>query len=148
MTAAKGIRALYPRLVVTDAARAIEFYADVLGGEEVARYTAAGGKIVHAEIKVGDLRFALKDEGDGDPAPGSIGGTPVILALDVDDADAVGEAFVRGGAHVVYPIRDQGYGSKGGRLEDPFGHLWMVSQQVEDLSPAEIQRRTHDLYGQ
>jgi PhnB protein len=57
----------------------------------------------------------------------------------VDDADAVGAAFVRGGARVVYPIRDQGYGSRGGRLEDPFGHLWMISQQLADLSPEEIQ---------
>lgn len=148
MTQSKGIRALYPRLVVKDAARAIEFYVAALGGEEVARYTAGGGKIVHAEVRVGDVRFALKDEGDGDPAPGSIGGTPVILALDVDDADVVGAAFERGGARVVYPIRDQGYGSRGGRLEDPFGHLWMISQQVEDLTPEEIQRRTHDLYGE
>jgi PhnB protein len=142
------IRALYPRLVVQDAARALDFYVVALGGEETARYTAGGGNIVHAEVRVGGIRFAVKDEGDGDPAPGSVGGTPVILALEVADADAVGEAFVRAGATVVYPIRDQGYGSKGGRLQDPFGHLWMISQQVEDLSPEEIQRRTHDLYGE
>lgn len=52
----------------------------------------------------------------------------MILALDVDDADALGDAMVAAGATVVYPIQDWDYGSRGGRLADPFGHLWMISQ--------------------
>jgi PhnB protein len=144
-----GINALYPRLVVSDASKAIDFYLAAFapfGAEEVARYTV-GGKIVHAEVRVGGLRLALKDEGDGDPAPGPVGRTSVIMSLEVDDADAVGAAMLAAGATVIYPIADQGYGSKGGRLGDPFGHQWMIMQQVEDLSPEEIQRRTNELYG-
>ncbi len=135
------ISALYPRLVVSDAARAIDFYTVAFGAEEVARYTDADGKIVHAELRIGGAVVAVKDEGDGDPSPPTLGGSPVIMALDVSDADAVGDAMTRAGATVVYPIQDWPYGSRGGRLADPFGHLWMVSQQIQDLAPDEIQRR-------
>ncbi|CAM5264450.1 Putative glyoxalase superfamily protein PhnB OS=Streptomyces violarus OX=67380 GN=FHS41_001486 PE=4 SV=1 [Streptomyces violarus] len=68
------------------------------------------------------------------------------MALDVSDADAVAEAMLRGGASVVYPVADQHYGQRGGRLADPFGHLWMISQTIEELSPKEIQQRTTDLF--
>ena len=124
------IRSMYPRLVVSDAAKAIDFYVAAFGAEETERYTDDGGKIVHAAVKIGDIAIAVKDEGDGDPAPTSLGGSPVILALTVDDADAVGAAMERAGATVIYPIRDQEYGSRGGRLADPFGHLWMIDQPL------------------
>ena len=122
---------LYPRLVVSDATRAIEFYVAAFGAEEVARHTDPSGKVVHAELKIGEAVVAVKDEGDGDPAPTTLGGSPVILALDVPDADAVGDAMVQAGATVVYPIQDWPYGARGGRLADPFGHLWMISQPLE-----------------
>src|SRR5215207_5604034 len=82
--------------------------------------------------------IAVKDEGEGDPAPTTLGGSPVIIALDVDDADALGAALTGAGATVIYPISDQPYGARGGRFADPYGHLWMVSQQLEDLTPEEI----------
>ncbi len=141
------ITALHPRLVVTDGARAIDFYTAALGAEEVARYTGPGGRIVHAELRLGGATFAVKDEGDGDPAPPTLGGSPVIMALEVADADAVGAAMTRAGATVVFPIQDWPYGSRAGRLADPFGHLWMVSQPLEQLQPDEIQRRTDAMYG-
>jgi PhnB protein len=140
------IQAMYPRLVVSDAAKAIEFYLAAFDAKETERYTNPAGKIVHAEVRIGDIRIAVKDEGDGDPAPTSIGGSPVIMAIEVDDADAVGASMERAGATVVYPIQDWEYGSRGGRLADPFGHLWMISQQLEDLTPEEIQRRTDTMY--
>jgi uncharacterized glyoxalase superfamily protein PhnB len=125
------ISALYPRLVVSDAARAIDFYVAALGAKESAqRYTGPDGKIVHSEVTIGAARLAIKDEGDGDPAPTTLGGTPVIIAIDVENADAVAEAMLRHGATVVYPIHDAEYGIRGGRLADPFGHLWMVSQPL------------------
>jgi uncharacterized glyoxalase superfamily protein PhnB len=140
------ILGLYPRLVVSDGAAAIDFYKAALGAEEVARYTDPNGKIIHAEITIGVATVAVKDEGDGDPAPTSVGGTPVIMALKVDDADTVAGAMTRAGASVVYPISDWPFGERGGRLADPFGHLWMISQQIEDLTPAEIQRRTDRMH--
>jgi uncharacterized glyoxalase superfamily protein PhnB len=137
---------LYPRLVVSDGAAAIEFYRTALRAEEIERYTDPAGRIVHAAIRIGDFTVAVKDEGDGDPAPTSLGGSPVILALDTDDADTLGAAMTAAGATVVYPIEDQPYGSRGGRLADPYGHLWMISQQLEELTPAEIQDRTTGRY--
>jgi uncharacterized glyoxalase superfamily protein PhnB len=141
-----AITRLYARLVVSDGPRAIDFYRAALGAEEIERYTDPEGRIVHAMLRLGGAVIAVKDADDGDPAPASLGGSPVIMALDVSDADAVAEAMLRGGATVVYPVADQHYGQRGGRLADPFGHLWMISQTVEELTPEEIQARTTDLF--
>jgi uncharacterized glyoxalase superfamily protein PhnB len=124
------IARLYPRLVVSDGAAAIDFYRTALGAKEVARHHDPDGKIVHAELTIGGVTVALKDEGYGDLAPTTLGGTPVIIALYVDDADAVGEAMTRAGATVLFPIADQPHGERGGRLADPFGHQWMVAQPL------------------
>lgn len=121
------IRSLSPRLVVQDAARAIDFYTAAFGAKELERHTDPNGKIVHAAIDIAGHIVAIKDEGDGDPAPPSLGGSPVILSLGVTDADATAEAMTRAGATVVYPIQTWDYG-RGGRLADPFGHLWMILQ--------------------
>ncbi|CAL9613541.1 MULTISPECIES: VOC family protein [Streptomyces] len=141
-----NVTRLYARLVVSDGPRAIDFYRTALGAEEIERYTGPGGRIVHALLRLGDTVVAVKDADEGDPAPPSLGGSPVIMALDVTDADAVAEAMLRGGATVVYPVADQPYGQRGGRLADPFGHLWMISQTIEDLTPEEIQRRTDGMF--
>lgn len=123
------IQALHPRLVVSDAAAAIEFYKAVFEAEEIDRFTSPEGKIVHAELRIGDATVALKDEGDGDPAPPALGGSPVIMAVYVDDADALGDRFVARGGSVIYPIQERSHGQYGGRLADPFGHPWMIAQR-------------------
>jgi PhnB protein len=120
---------LRPRLVVAGAAAAIEYWTQVFGAREVERYTAPDGSIVHAEFAIGDSRIATKDEDDADRAPNSLGGTPVLLMLEVDDVDAVGERMVGAGGTVVYPIADREGESRGGRIRDPFGHEWMISQR-------------------
>jgi uncharacterized glyoxalase superfamily protein PhnB len=121
---------LYARLVVIGAAQAIDFYTKAFGAKEIDRYTDdATGRIVHAELELAGVSLAVKDEGDGDPAPPTLGGTPVVMALYVDDADAVGRRMEQHGATVVFPIEDQPYGERGGRLADPFGHLWMIAQR-------------------
>ncbi|MFI8891265.1 VOC family protein [Streptomyces paradoxus] len=143
--AQQTVTRLYARLVVPDGPRAIDFYRTALGAEEIERYTGPDGRIVHALLRLGDAVVAVKDADEADPAPASLGGSPVIMALDVSDADAVAEAMLRGGATVVYPVADQHYGQRGGRLADPFGHLWMISQTIEDLTPEQIQQRTDEL---
>lgn len=126
----RGMSDLYARLVVIGADQAIEFYTKALNAKEIDRYTdEASGRVVHAELALAGVTLAVKDEGDGDPAPPTLGGTPVIMALYVDDADAVGRRMEQHGATVVYPIEDQPYGERGGRLADPFGHLWMIAQR-------------------
>jgi PhnB protein len=119
---------LRPRLVVTDASAAIAYYADVFGAEELERHADPAGKIVHAELGVGDSSFTLKDEDDTDPAAASVGGSPVLLMLEVDDVDAVGARMVAAGGTVVFPISDSELG-RGGRIKDPFGFSWMLSQR-------------------
>jgi PhnB protein len=127
---AEHVSTLRPRLVVAGAAAAIEYWTQVFGAREVERYTAPDGSIVHAELAIGDSRIATKDEDDADRAPSSLGGTPVLLMLDVDDVDALGERMVDAGGTVVYPIADREGESRGGRLRDPFGHEWMISQRA------------------
>ncbi|MET9390563.1 VOC family protein [Streptomyces sp. NPDC006624] len=141
-----AVTRLYARLVVSDGPRAIDFYRTALGAEEVERYTGPEGRIVHALLRLGGTVLAVKDADEGDPAPPALGGSPVVMALDVEDADAVAEAMLRGGAKIVYPVSDQPYGQRAGRLADPFGHLWMISQTIEDLTPEDIQRRTDEMF--
>ncbi|HLL68013.1 MAG TPA: VOC family protein [Micromonosporaceae bacterium] len=126
------ISGMYPRLVVSDGARAIDFYAAAFGAVETERHTDPEGKIVHAGLTIGGFAVAVKDEGGGDPAPPTLGGTPVILALDVADPDGVADAMLRLGATVVHAISDQPYG-RGGRLADPFGHHWMLTRPPSTL---------------
>jgi PhnB protein len=140
------VNKMYPRLVVSDGARALDFYVSALRATETARYTSPEGKIVHAELQIGPATIAVKDADEFDPAPPTLGGSPVIIALYVDDADAVAESMLAAGATVVFPIHDAEYGERGGRLADPFGHLWMISQQIEDLTPEEIQQRTDRMF--
>jgi PhnB protein len=124
-----GMKDMYPRLVVIGADRAIEFYTTVFGAKEINRYTdESTGRIVHAELELAGVTLAVKDEGDGDLAPPTLGGTPVVMALYVDDADAVGRRMEDHGASVIFPIADQPYGERAGRVADPFGHLWMIAQ--------------------
>ena len=119
---------LKPRLVVDGAARAIRFYEEVLGAKELERHEDPNGKIVHAELAIGGSRMTLKDEDGVDPAPTTLGGSPVLLMLSVDDVDAVGERMVAAGGRVVFEIGDHEDG-RGGRILDPFGHAWMISQR-------------------
>lgn len=125
-----SVTQLCPRLVVADADRAIAFYARALGAEETMRYAGADGTIAHAEITVGGFVVAVKDESEDDPSPVSLGGTPVQIGLRVTDADAVARAMTAAGATVVIPIADRPYGQRDGRLVDPFGHVWVLSQRL------------------
>jgi uncharacterized glyoxalase superfamily protein PhnB len=134
------ISALYPRLVVEGADAALDFYARALGGTVTERFSGPDGRIVHAMVEAGPARFAVKDAGDGDPAPTGEQ-IPVIMSLDVADADAVAERMLAEGASVIFPIADHGYGDYGGRLRDPFGHQWLIAQRIENLSAEEVQSR-------
>jgi PhnB protein len=134
------ITALYPRLVVEDADAALDFYTRALDCTVTERYTGPDGRVVHAMVEAGPARFAVKDAGDGDPAPTGAG-IPVIMSLDVSDADAVAERMLGAGATVIFPLADHGYGQYAGRLRDPYGHQWLIAQHVEQLTPEQIQER-------
>jgi PhnB protein len=133
-----------PRLVFAgQAAEAIDFYVDAFGAERLDDpFLDPDGRVVHSEVRVGDSVVFLTDEGDEGLAPSSVGGqTTVVLALNVPNVDEVWQRAVDAGCDVIYPLADQFYGDRGGRLRDPFGHQWMVSMHIEDVDRDELERR-------
>ena len=144
-----GYPRLTPYLHVDGAEAAIEFYERVLGAKERMRMAAPEGKIGHAELELGDAIIMLADEFPdmGVLGPKSIGGTPVLLSLYVEDVDAVFEAALAAGATSVQPVTDQFYGDRSGQFEDPFGHRWNVTTHVEDVPPDEMEKRMKEAMG-
>jgi PhnB protein len=139
----EGFSTVTPHLNVRDAARALDFYKRAFGAVETVRMPGPSGKILHAEIKIGDSHVFLADEMPewGSRSPLTIGGTATALCLYVDDADAVFNQAVAAGAQVKMPLADQFWGDRYGKLADPFGHEWAVATHLEDLTPAEMERR-------
>lgn len=120
------------RLVLTDAAAAIEFYAAAFGAEEIGeRFTTPDGTIIHAELRIGDS-VVMVTEGEGGSA---------LLDTYWPDVDAAWERAVAAGAEIVFPLADHFYGVRGGRLQDPFGQQWMLSMRTEILTADEIAAR-------
>jgi PhnB protein len=142
-------RGATPYLCIDGAAAAIEFYKKAFGARELMRMGAPGERIGHAEVRIGDAIIMLADEFPdmGFRSPKSLGGSPVIIHLYVEDVDAVAEQAVAAGAKVVRPVEDQFYGDRAGKLEDPFGHVWYIATHKEDLSPEEIRERATALFG-
>jgi PhnB protein len=138
-----GYHSLTSYLVVHDAKAAIEFYKKAFGAKELLRIDGPGGKIGHAELKIGDSPLMLADEHPemGAKSPRSYGGSPMGLVLYVDDVDLVFNRAVAAGAKVKRPVADQFYGDRVGGLEDPFGHMWYVATHKEDVSADEMKRR-------
>jgi uncharacterized glyoxalase superfamily protein PhnB len=123
-----------PRLALSDGAAGIEFYKAAFGATELGeRYRMPDGTLVHAELLIGDSVVMIKDaQGDDFKA---------LLATYWPDVDAAWDRAVRAGAEVIYPLADQFYGERGGRLADPFGNQWMLASRIEDLTPAELAAR-------
>jgi PhnB protein len=128
--------------VVRDAPRAIEFYKEAFGATELIRLNDPSGNIVHAQIQIGDSPIDIAPEqGSHNRSPQSLGGSAVPIGLFVEDVDALAERAIAAGAKVIFPIADQFYGDRSGRLEDPFGHMWIVSTHKEDLTPDQMTNR-------
>ena len=139
----EGYHSITPYLIIRGAASAIEFYKKAFGATELFRFAAPGGKIGHAEIKIGDSPIMLADEFAemGYHGPQSLGGSPVSIMLYVEDVDAVFNRAVDAGASVKEALQDKFYGDRTGTLTDPFGHRWHVSTHKEDVSIKEMERR-------
>ena len=120
-----------PALTVRDAAAAVDFYERAFGATEVARHTNAPGQIV-SEMELDGAPFLVVDETPAafNVSPDTLGGTSVRLSVRVDDPDAVAERAVAEGATIVFPIADQPYGLRQGRVADPFGHHWLIGRPL------------------
>jgi PhnB protein len=118
-------------LTVRDAARAIAFYSDAFGAQELSRQVTPTGQIV-AQMSIGDWRFFVVDENPAafNNSPQALGGTTVRLSLIVDDPDAWAARAIASGATEVFPVEDQPYGMRQGRVQDPFGHHWLVGRNL------------------
>lgn len=136
-----------PHLGVRDAAAAIDFYERAFGARDLGRLHMADGTIAHAAIEIGGGIVMLADENPewGNDSPSSLGGTSVRLHVYVEDVDATFARAIQAGAVEKFPVADQFYGDRSGRLQDPFGHQWIVATRREDLSMEEIQRRFDEI---
>ena len=129
-----------PHIVVQGAERAAAFYRDAFGAEELSRIPTPDGRLMSVQLRIGDSIMHLADEFPeiGVLAAPTIGGTPVVLALDVADAEAVFAQAVAAGAQVRQPLADTFWGDLHGQLDDPFGHRWNVGQHLRDVPHDEI----------
>lgn len=140
----EGYHTVTPYLIVNDAVGALEFYKKAFGATELMRMADPGGKVMHAEIKIGDSPIMLADEFPemGARSPQSFGGSPVSILLYVEDVDAMASQAVAAGAKEIRAVQDQFYGDRSGTFADPFGHQWHISTHVEDVAPEEMEKRS------
>jgi uncharacterized glyoxalase superfamily protein PhnB len=137
-------RALYPHVFVRGAAAAATFYGEAFGAVELFRNALPDGTLLLIEMAVGDGRLLLSDEVPqlGALAPPTIGGTPALLTMEVDDVDGVVAQALAAGAELEMPVQEMYFGERYGTVRDPFGHRWAICTRREALSPDEIQERT------
>ena len=139
----EGYHTLTPSLTVRNAERAIEFYKQAFGAE-VRGGVAKGpdGKVMHAELKIGDSIIMLADEYPefGSKSPQSIGDSGMGLHIYLDNVDAAFDRAVKAGASVEMPVMDQFWGDRYGKLRDPFGHKWSMATHVRDMSQDEMKK--------
>ncbi len=153
-------RRVAPNLIVRDAARALEFYKQVLNAEPAYVSRLPNGRVLHAQLRVGETVFLVSEENMGMPeeqfarfeqgmrtrSPQKLGGTSCVLELYVDDLEATFQRAIDAGGRIKMPISDTFYGDRLGQFEDPFGHVWGVGQVIEELEPEEVDRRARERF--
>jgi len=145
----EGQHTITPHLAMRDAAKAIEFYKKAFGAEIKGVHKTPDGKVMHAELRIGDSTVLLADEfpGMGSCAsPQTLGGTCVVLNLYGENVDQLFNQAVAAGATVIMPLANQFWGDRYGQVKDPFGHTWALGQHVEDIAPEELERRGREAF--
>ena len=146
----EGYHSITPYLGIKAAAKAIEFYKEAFGANEIMRLDMPNGDVGHAELRIGDsaIMLATPCSESGLGGPDALQGTSVGLHLYVNDVDSQFARALKAGATAIAEVKDQFYGDRSGALRDPFGHVWFISTHKEDLSPEEIGRRAQELFKQ
>ncbi len=133
-----------PHFIARNAAEAIDFYKAAFGAEEIFRMTdPSDGRVGHAELRFGETLMMIADEYPdfGAVSPDTIGGSPVTFHLDTSSTDAMVERALAAGATLLRAAADQSFGERIAQILDPYGHRWTLSQKIEEVTPAEMQRR-------
>ena len=144
----QGFHTVTAHLILDEAASTIDWYKKALGAEELGRSNGPDGKIMHAEIKVGDTILMVNDAMMGGKGPKALGGSPASLWVYVPDCDALFGRATAAGAQVVMPMADQFWGDRTGTVTDPSGYQWTIATRKEDLTPAELNQRAEEFFKQ
>ena len=141
----EGHHTVTPQLALDDAAKALEWYKQALGAEEMSRHLGPDGKVMHAEIRIGDSRIMVNDAMMGTKGPKALGGSPASLWLYVEDCDSLFNRAIAAGGQVAHggmgQMQDQFWGDRTGTLVDPHGYTWTIATHKEELTPEEMQQR-------
>ncbi|MGZ7040345.1 MAG: VOC family protein [Thermoanaerobaculia bacterium] len=144
----EGYHTITPQLTLDNAAQGIDWYKKALGADEVSRSVGPDGKIMHAELKIGDSRFMVNDVVMDAKGPKSLGGSPAGLWLFVENSDALFNRAVAAGGKVKAPMDNQFWGDRAGAVADPAGYTWWIATRKEDFTPAELKQRAAEFYKQ
>lgn len=148
----EGFHSVTPHLIFDDSAKAIDWYKKALGAEEKSRAVGPDGKVMHAELQIGNSRLMLNDEMGGGRSAKTLGGSPISLWIYVPDCDALFNRAVAAGAQVppgpMGQVADQFWGDRVGMLVDPFGYTWTIATRKEDLTKDELDRRAEEFFKQ
>jgi PhnB protein len=142
-----GYHNITPYMTVRDAARAIEFYKHAFGATEKGVMKSPDGKVMHAELLIGDSIFMLADEFPqyGSLSPQSTGGSGMGLHIYTEDVDSAFDRAVKAGATVEMPVSDMFWGDRYGKLADPFGHKWSIGTHKRDVSGEEMENAMNQM---
>jgi PhnB protein len=146
----EGFRTVTPQLTVRDAGQAIDFYKRALGARELMRMSSPDGKVMHAEIRIGDSIVFLIDESPdmGARSPQALGGATGSFHVYVPNVDAAFKRAVDAGAQVKMPVADMFWGDRFGQVVDPFGHEWGLATHKENVTPAQTRKRAEAFFKQ
>ena len=141
-----GYHTVTPALVVRNGKQALEFYKQAFGANVLGAMYMPDGKLMHAEIQIGDSRIMLGEESPemGAVSPQTLGGTPVALNIYTEDCDALFKRAIGAGATAKMPPADMFWGDRYGKVGDPFGHGWGILTRKENVSEADMGRRAQE----
>jgi PhnB protein len=144
-----GYHSLTAHLCIDGAARYIDFLKNAFGAVEISRSPGPGGKLMHAQVRIGDSLLMFNDDFGGQFGlpPLAQGRLPFHLNLYVPDADATWAQALAAGCEATMPLADQFWGDRYGQVRDPFGISWAIATHIEDPTPAEMQERAAKAFG-